>query len=321
MASNNKFSQLVSQLHPRNRHRGRYDLDALCQALPELKPFVRNAVGGEKTIDFSNPDAVLILNRAILKSEYAVKHWSIPQGFLCPPIPGRVDYIHYLADLLAKHNPIEGTRKLAQRIPKGSAVRLLDIGTGANCIYPILGSQTYGWQFVGSEINPKAIESARSLIQQNVNLKPLIKVVHQKEPQWIFKGIIRPQDRYDVTLCNPPFHRSAEEAAAGSERKWQNLKGKPLSCNNGHKPLLNFGGQQAELCCEGGEISFLKKMLTESRVFAQQVRFFTTLVSKKENIRPLKKRLKALDARYLDVVQMTHGQKISRILIWSYQES
>jgi len=88
-------------LHPRNRHHQRYDLPALCQAHPELQGFITLNPVGEQTIDFANPLAVKALNKALLAHFYAVKHWDIPDGFLCPPVPGRADYIHHLADLLA----------------------------------------------------------------------------------------------------------------------------------------------------------------------------------------------------------------------------
>ena len=204
--------------------------------------------------------------------------------------------------------------KLAQRIPKGSGVKVLDIGTGANCIYPILGAQSYGWRFVGTDVNPSAIQSAKEIVAKNSNLTPLINVVQQKDEQAIFRGIIRKQDFYDLTMCNPPFHRDHAEAMAGTERKWNNLKG----IEKRGSVELNFGGQAAELWCKGGELSFLKRMASESRQFADQVRFFSSLVAKSEHIRPLKKRLKELDATHIEVIQMAQGQKISRVLVWSY---
>jgi hypothetical protein len=75
-------------LHPRNRHHQRYDLPALCQAHPDLQGYITLNPLGEQTIDFANPQAVKALNKALLAHFYAVKHWDIPDGFLCPPVPG-----------------------------------------------------------------------------------------------------------------------------------------------------------------------------------------------------------------------------------------
>lgn len=301
----------TNTLHPRNPHQGRYDFNALCRSYPALKPFITSSPKGGKTIDFANAQAVVALNAAILKTEYEIHQWNLPKGFLCPPIPGRADYIHHIADLLARHNPIKG--KLAKRVPKGEQVKVLEIGTGASCIYPILGCKNYGWSFVGSEINPTAIDAAKAIIEANQSLQSKIKIVQQKEPQSIFNHLIRKHDYYHLTLCNPPFHASKQEAQLATARKWQNLKGKTSKA-------LNFGGQASELWCPGGELSFLKRMVTESRQFATQVRFFTTLVSKGENIRPLKRRLKALDASFIQVIEMAQGSKKSRILAWSYMD-
>ena len=199
-------------LHPRNRHHQRYDLPALCQAHPDLQGYITLNPLGEQTIDFANPQAVKALNKALLAHFYAVKHWDIPDGFLCPPVPGRADYIHHLADLLAGDSG---------EVPKDATI--LDIGTGANLIYPLIGAHEYGWRFTGSEINPQAFASAQAIINGNPGLTRQIRLRRQKESQAIFHGVIHKNETYDATLCNPPFHDSAESARAGGERKRRNL--------------------------------------------------------------------------------------------------
>ena len=129
-----------SSLHPNNPHQGRYDLDALTLAVPALQSFFITTPRGDTSIDFSNAKAVMCLNQALLKHFYGMEIWSVPQGFLCPPIPGRADCVHHVADLLAKR-PVSR---------QNQAVRMLDIGTGANLIYPIIATRALGWQVVGS---------------------------------------------------------------------------------------------------------------------------------------------------------------------------
>src|SRR5258708_22168599 len=126
-------------LHPRNSHRAGYDFKQLGKSSPDLKAFVYLNQYHDESIDFSNPDAVKALNKALLKYFYGVDHWDIPEGYLCPPIPGRADYIHYVADLLSENN--NGT------VPRGNKINVLDIGMGANCVYPLIGSSVYDWQF------------------------------------------------------------------------------------------------------------------------------------------------------------------------------
>ncbi|MTI14022.1 23S rRNA (adenine(1618)-N(6))-methyltransferase RlmF [Sansalvadorimonas verongulae] len=306
------MSKKTTQLHPRNPHQGRYDLDALCTTLPALKTFIRTNPAGEKTVDFSSKQAVLHLNKALLAHHYQVTHWQIPEGYLCPPIPGRADMIHYLADLLAEEH--DG------KPPTGKGVRCLDIGTGANCIYPIIGARSYGWQFVASDIDPVSVKTAHLISQGNPGLDKLIRVVHQKSVKNIFHGIIKPTDRFDLTLCNPPFHSSLEEAQTGSLRKWNNLNaGKKKSSSKELKDKRNFGGQKTELWCEGGEVAFLKRMIKESEDFADQVHWFTSLVSKKDNLPTLKRILHTQKARQVRVIKMSQGQKTSHLLAWRYQ--
>ncbi len=306
-----------SPLHPRNAHRGRYDFTALCEKSPELKPFLKNNPHGDKTIDFSDSQAVLRLNKALLSHYYNIQHWQIPEGYLCPPIPGRADYIHFLADLLAGSSQEQTDQNTP--IPTGRQINVLDIGTGANCIYPIIGSQSYGWRFTASDVDPVSVSSARLIVESNACLKNKIKLIQQHHEHNIFKGIINSRDRFDLTLCNPPFHASMAEAQSGSRRKWRNInntqKQNPQNSQNSQR---NFGGQNAELWCEGGEITFLKRMIIESREYSEQVCWFTSLVSKGDNIRPLRKLLQQEKVMQVEVVTMSQGQKTSRFIAWSF---
>jgi 23S rRNA (adenine1618-N6)-methyltransferase len=304
----NKTTLTKGSLHPRNLHHERYDLKRLCQASAQLREYIITNPKGELTIDFGNSDAVLALNQALLNSYYHIGFWQIPDGYLCPPIPGRADYIHYLADLLAED--------AGGSIPRGKQIKVLDIGTGANCIYPILGSQIYNWSFVATDIDPLSLKTAELIVRSNKNLQPYIKLRLQKEEKSIFDGVIKPQDQFAITLCNPPFHASMEKAYAGSARKVSNLN-KGGAGNNELK--LNFGGQKNELCCAGGEIAFLKQMCKESKNYTRQVHWFTSLVSKSENVPLLKKLLIQLSAKQIKVIKMSQGQKTSRLLAWRFR--
>ncbi len=292
-----------SGLHPRNRHQAPYDFAALCLRTPELQPFVFVNPYGASTIDFADPAAVKALNKALLALHYGIQHWDLPAGYLCPPIPGRVDYLHRVADLLAES---------AGKVPTGKGVRVLDIGVGANCIYPLLGAREYGWRFVGSDIDPVSVKAA-SLLANSNGLGSQIECRLQGRAGDIFQGIVAPRERFALTLCNPPFHASLAEASKGTERKLRNL-GKEVK----DKPVLNFGGQKAELWCEGGEAAFLAAMINQSRAFAEQCLWFSSLVSKKENLPAAKKALTWVGARQVRVLEMAQGNKVSRVLAWTF---
>lgn len=305
MADKKKVTEEKSNFHERNKHRSRYDFDALTKALPALSNFVAFNKYGDKSVDFANPDAVKTLNRALLKYFYKVEFWDIPEGYLCPPIPGRADYIHYAADLLASAN--------AQKVPTGTKIKVLDIGIGANCIYPIIGNASYGWSFVGSDIEIGAIKSAKNIVQANANLGKHIEIRQQTDKTSIFKNIIHKQEKFHLSICNPPFHASAAEASAGSQRKNTNLGFKKAAT-----PVLNFGGKNAELWTKGGEIGFITKMIDESLLFKNQCLWFTTLVSKSENlggITAMLNRASALDVR---IAEMRTGNKLTRLVAWTF---
>ena len=306
-------------LHPRNRHRGRYDFTALARALPTLEDFlVANPFdANELTIAFADPAAVMALNAALLKVFYAVESWCVPPGYLCPPIPGRADYVHHAADLLA--------RGRIGSIPRGPDIRVLDIGVGANCIYPLIGHREYGWRFVGSDTDAVALRAAQQIVNANDGLAAAIELRLQASVQKIFEGILRPHDRFDFVLCNPPFHASARAAEAGAMRKWKNLgKAGGLPGNAESNPKLNFGGQAAELWCERGEVGFVCRMVAESAQpqtqTQAQVSWFSALVSREENLPEIYSALKAVCARKVETIDMAQGQKKSRIVAWHFRQ-
>jgi len=299
------YKEHKKSLHPRNFHNNRYDFPQLLKSLPKLKNYVFKNKYDELSIDFSNAKAVLTLNKAILSHFYNIKEWSIPNGYLCPPIPGRADYIHYIADILAKSNN--------NKIPNGSKIKGLDIGIGANCIYPIIGNSVYGWSFVGSDIEKKSIESSKKIIESNDSLNGNIECRLQTNSDNIFTGIIKKDDKFDFTLCNPPFHKSQEEAQAGSKRKVQNLTKQVVK-----KASLNFGGKSNELWCKGGEVAFIKTMIKQSKKYAKNCFWFSTIVSKKDNLQFIYDTLDYVKPMEYKTIQMKQGQKISRIVIWTF---
>jgi 23S rRNA (adenine1618-N6)-methyltransferase len=293
------------ELHPRNRHRERYDFKLLIETCADLQPYVKLNPYHDESINFFDPAAVKMLNRALLKQYYGIEHWDIPEGYLCPPIPGRADYIHYAADLLASCNH--------GKIPTGNKINALDIGMGANCIYPIIGHKEYGWHFVGTDVDTVSIASAKNIIEMNPSLQNGIEIRQQTNNSNIFKSIIQKEERFDITICNPPFHASAKEAAMGSIKKLNNLQRKHNS-----KPVLNFGGSSNELWCDGGEQTFIANMIDESKLFAGNVCWFTTLVSKSSHLDSIYQALKNAKAIDTRTINMGQGNKISRMVAWTF---
>lgn len=280
-------------MHPENAHQGLYDIQGLVAVYPSLKPHIITNTTGLLTIDFEKPKAVYALNKALLSKTYKIKDWSLPEGYLCPPIPGRADYIHHIADLILKKNTVKG----------------LDIGTGANAIYPLLGHAIFNWKMVASETIPEAVESA---VRNTKDYTAAIEIRSQETRSQLFKGIIKEGEYYDFTMCNPPFYASEAEAMKANQAKQRNLK---LTYTQ-----RNFSGQANELWCNGGEALFVKRLIKESVLFKEQVGWFTCLLSQKQNLPKAIKQLNKLKAAH-KIVLMEQGNKQSRFLAWQFSDT
>ena len=285
-------------MHKKNKHRKGYDFKKLTLTVPELKPFVFENTYGTQTIDFANPKAVKLLNKALLKTYYSIDYWEFPDAHLCPPIPGRVDYIHYLADLLK-------TTKIK------NPVSVLDIGTGATCIYPLLGYSAYNWQFLGTDVDVEALKNAQIIIDKN-NVSQFIELRLQPNKSQILKEVVKATDTFTVSMCNPPFYKSEQEALEATTRKLRGLGKEHL------KPVKNFSGTANELWYQGGEKAFLHNYLYESSLFKTNCFWYTSLVSNKDLVKSMQKSLKKLGATQIKVINMEQGNKVSRVVAWTF---
>ena len=282
---------MKKRLHPRNKHINGYDFEFLQEKYPALTPFLIEKFE-KTTVDFSSPKAVRTFNSALLFAHYGIKDWHFPEENLCPPIPGRVDYIHHLADL------VKGEKD----------VRVLDIGTGASCIYPLLGVKEYNWNFVATDIELDSLDYAQDIIDDN-GLDVKIELRQQFDEQHILKGVIEDEDAFTVTMCNPPFYKSKEEAMGANRRKTRNL---------GNNAVRNFAGNSNELWYVGGEKAFLHTYLYESSLHPKVSQWFTSLVSNKDNVKSLEKSAKKLNASEFKVIPMHQGNKVTRIVCWKF---
>ncbi len=285
------------KLHPRSFHNKPYNFQELILKVPELKQFIVKNREGVDTVQFADPKAVYLLNKALLLHFYGLNFWDIPNQNLVPPIPGRADYIHYLADLLK----VDYSRKT-----------VLDIGTGASLVYPLIGSSVYNWNFVATDIEPKSIAIAQEIIDKNPNLNSKITLRLQSDKKQILSGIITKDDNFDAVICNPPFFKSKKEAQSQTLRK---LKG--LDKRRTPKLINNFSGESNELWCNGGELAFVLNYIKESALFKMQIGWFTSLISNEDHLKPLQIELKK-SAKEIKIIDMAQGNKKSRILAWRF---
>ena len=293
-------------MHPQNPYSKRYDLKKLVKHYAALQKYIVLNPSGEETIDFSSSSAVYALNKALLLADFKLEDYHLPTGYLIPPIPGRLDYLLHVRDFLSEKFNVAADAKL----------RGLDIGTGANGIYCILGAQHFNWTMVGTESDAKAVEIAIVNRLHTKALQDKVEIRHQEHKRFLFKTIIQPQEQFDFTICNPPFHSSREEAVKGSFRKFKNLGG----ATNKKELSLNFEGQANELWCNGGEALFIKRLIKESTLFKDQVKVFTSLVAKADNLPKIEKQLKKAKANY-HIIPMAQGHKKTRCILWWFGQT
>ena len=282
-------------LHPRNKHKNGYNFDVLTKHNKNIASLITKNDYGTVTIDFSDPKAVKELNITLLEVHYGIQKWNFPDENLCPPVPGRVDYIHYVSDLLAESSITD-------------KITILEIGTGATCIYPLLGAKEYDWNFVATDIDLDSLHIAQDIITDN-NFDAKIILRQQFDEANILRGIIEKGDSFSAVICNPPFYKSETEAKGANARKSRNL---------GTNAVRNFAGNNNELWYPGGEKAFLHNYLYQSSLYKDTSVWFTSLVSKKETIKSLQKSGEKLKVKEMKVIPMHQGNKVTRIVAWRF---
>lgn len=293
-------------MHPQNPYSSRYNLKRLTKHYHALEKFIVLNPEKEETIDFSSSESVFALNKAMLLADFNLGDYDLPSGYLIPPVPGRLDYLLHILDFLIEKF----------KVSENSQLNGLDIGSGANGIYCILGAQYFNWNMVGSETDVKAVEIANSNLKKTKELNDKIEIRHQHDKGSLFKNTIQANEQFDFVVCNPPFHSSKEEALKGSLRKVKNLGGYAVK----EKFLLNFEGQANELWCNGGEVLFIKRLIKESVGFKNQVKVFSTLVAKSDSVAAIKKQLSKVKANF-EVIPMALGNKKGRYVMWWFESS
>ena len=286
-------------MHPANRYRNGHDFPALARFEPALAEHLIRTPDGRISLNFRSPAAVRLLNRALVRRDYGLAHWDIPAGNLVPPVPGRLDYVLTLGDLLGP-------------AARGPGVSGLDVGTGPGLIYPLLGVGEFGWSFVATDISADSLRVARAVLKFNPHLGRRVTLRRQDAPGRIFRGVVGPDERFAFSVCNPPFYPSAAAATAATRRKWAKLTGDSADESR------NFAGQPHELWTPGGEPAFLRRMATESAELGDRIGWFTTLVSQGGYLKTLRAQLGGLGAAEVRALPLEQGGKRRRVVAWRF---
>ncbi len=266
------------------------DFKFLSEEFPEFKKYVYINKYGGYSINWKNPNSIKELVKTILNKFFNIIYYEIPENFLVPTLTSRYNYLNYINKLFTKFK-IENKEKI-----------LIDIGTGANIIYPLLGYKLYNWNFIASEINEDAIKIGKKIIKEN-NLEKEIFIFKQNDSKKIFENIININKKYLCSICNPPFFDINKE-----------IKKDNLYTDNEY----NYN----EVYCEGGEIFFIKEMIKESYIYKKNIFLFSSLIGRKKNMKKIYSVIKNLkEISLLNKITIKQGKNARWIIIWSFYDN
>ncbi|XP_010531505.1 PREDICTED: methyltransferase-like protein 16 [Tarenaya hassleriana] len=331
-----------STTHPRNKYSDSPpDFALLASLYPSFKPYVFFS-GTRPRIDWADYNATRELTRILLLHDHGV-NWWIPDGQLCPTVPNRLNYIHWIDHLLSS-NIIQNPGG------NGGDIRGFDIGTGANCIYPLLGASLFGWGFVGSDVTDVAIEWAEKNVKSNPpHISDLIEIrqveIHKESS---LDNESRDLDTENTESGMNSYRTRPEEAElAPSSMSYcpasanKSYSGPPIlvevvrenetfdfcMCNPpffetleeaGLNPKTSCGGTPEEMVCEGGEKAFVTRMIEDSVVLKQRFRWYTTMLGKKVNLKILMSKLREVGATIVKTTEFVQGRTSRWGLAWSF---
>eukprot|EP00803_Ostreobium_quekettii_P002088 evm.model.scf_565.7 EVM.evm.TU.scf_565.7 scf_565:35419-42558(+) len=276
------------KIHPRSKYAHEEpDFGRLSQMYPNLKRFVHCPKDGAPTIDFKCPQATLELTRTLLLHDFGI-NWDIPIGQLVPPLTSRVNYIHWLEDLLALSSP-------------PGPVMGLDVGCGANLIYPLLGASLLGWHFVGVDTTDVAITWARKNLDANPQISKLLCVRKVPAEGKILAPAVQMGENFHFSMCNPPFFDSIEQS---------NLN-----------PNTAFGGTPEEMVYPGGEMAFVMQMVEDSMELKQAIHWYTSMVGKKSTLKAVRHRLLSAGVKAVRTTEFFQGKTSRWAIAWSFAAS
>ncbi|CAK1580343.1 unnamed protein product [Parnassius mnemosyne] len=279
-------------MHPRNIYRTPPDFCKLFKEFEEFSNIAKMDVSGKVSIDFKDPQALRILTKCLLKSDFGLDV-IIPEDRLVPTLPLRLNYILWIEDLMTS-------------IHREDSITGLDIGTGACAIYPLLSAVKNKWYMVGTEKDEQSLQKAVDNVTRN-NLQHLIKLRNNTSASLI-EHLFLDDDglRVDFCMCNPPFYSSFQDLYE--------------SRSPARPPPKNaFTGSPQELITEGGELEFCRKLIKESEAFKNNILIFTTMIGHKYNLKELILDLKAKGIRHT-TTEFCQGRVTRWGLAWTYQD-
>ncbi|XP_062071729.1 RNA N6-adenosine-methyltransferase METTL16 isoform X1 [Lepus europaeus] len=289
---------LSKSMHARNRYKDKPpDFAYLASKYPDFKQHVQINLNGRVSLNFKDPEAVRALTCTLLREDFGLSI-DIPVERLIPTVPLRLNYIHWVEDLIGHQDSDKSTLR-----------RGIDIGTGASCIYPLLGATLNGWYFLATEVDDMCFNYAKKNVEKN-NLSDLIKVVKVPQKTLLMDALKEESEIiYDFCMCNPPFFANQLEAKGVNSR---NPRRPPPSS-------VNTGGV-TEIMAEGGELEFVKRIIHDSLQLKKRLRWYSCMLGKKCSLAPLKEELRIQGVPKVTYTEFCQGRTMRWALAWSFYD-
>ena len=268
-------------MHPDNtfKYKDNNYYSYLAQKYPNLYSVCKKQNIKDKNnlkIDWEHPSATYELTKATLLDEFNLK-WELPKWNepecekqstpspknLVPPVPRSINYLCWVKDLVvySHAHQVISFDLLSTKMPQ---INGLDVGTGASCIFSLLGSVVSPqWNFVATDIVASSLQHAQKLSLMN-SLEGRIGFQLVENAQYVspvLNDIKKPHISFSI--CNPPFFSSYD---GDSERK---------------SKLAKFEGKEHEKAGLG-ELEFFKCMFYDSRPF--ELIWFTCMFGRKASL-------------------------------------
>ncbi|KXH69029.1 hypothetical protein CSAL01_07471 [Colletotrichum salicis] len=245
-------------------------------------------------LDFNNPSAVMQLTKTLLKADFGLRI-DLPDDRLCPPVSNRHNYLLWLKSLLDSTtygNPDQN-------------VIGLDIGTGASCIYPLLGCTQRKWSFYATDIDSRSLEFAKKNVELN-NLQSRISVVARTPQDSMVPLKDLGTESLTFVMTNPPFYTSEDDLLNSAKQK-------------SRPPLTACTGAPVEMVTDGGEVKFVSRILEESLVLREKVQWYTSMFGKQSSLEEFIAILKEKSIDNYAVMEFVQGNKTRRWAVaWSF---
>ncbi|ETN82298.1 hypothetical protein NECAME_02035 [Necator americanus] len=298
-------------MHPRNPYKDKPpDFNDLATRFADFRAHCTLGNNGKVFVNFQEDGAVRSLAKALLKKDFDLEV-ELPHGCLVPRVPQRLNYILFVEDLLELNH-----------IKKD--IVGIDIGTGASCVYALLGARWAGWRFVATEADKTAAMAAFNNVARN-GLSQLVKVVHVSEhSSSLIKDLARQFSdlQFSFCMCNPPFFQSCETDKRFSV---DTTSGSLLNeCTTDSEeaerapPRSATLARRGELEVEGGEVAFVGRLIDDSVLLQTQVSIYTTMLGKKSSITALSRRLSRIDGVRFTVSTLSQGRTQRWVLAWTF---